>query len=379
MNILFVTHHDNFQGSSRSLMSLLDGLQEYDVVPFVVNPRESIFTEALQSIGIQYAILPVPWWISGKTMTFKEKIDHVNGIRKSVPNLQKVIRDWKIDLVYTNSSVTHVGLLAARRGRLPHIWHIREFGDLDFGLKFIYPKALSKAFMLRSNAVICHSKVVRNYYFKPGSKKVHQVYNGVALKEQFDERLALRQQSLQSHPFTFVMMSGITPNKGQEVAIRALAELCDRGVFARLLVGGSGKAQYLNHLTQLCCELNIEDQVTFTGFIEDPFPLYYQSDCVLICSEHEAFSRVGLEAMSTGLPLIGKNSGGNPEIIEHGTTGFLYDSFEELVTRMKDFVQDSEAARQMGLAGWQRARDLFNIEDYAAKVYKVIASVMART
>lgn len=375
---MFVTHHDNFQGSSRSLMSLLEGLQEFSVIPFVVNPRESLFTEALRAKGIQCVILPVPWWISRKNFPLKKKGQYAGVIRQSVPNIQKVIRDWKIDLVYTNSSVTPVGLMAARREKVPHIWHIREFGDLDFGLRFIYPKALCKAFMRRSDAVICHSKVVRNYHFKPGVKNVHQIYNGVALKGQFDERLALRQQSQQDRPFTFIMMSGITPKKGQEVAIRALAELRDKGVIARLAIGGSGKTDHLEYLSGLCSELGLEAQVEFTGFNKDPFPSYYGADCTLICSENEAFSRVGLEAMSTALPLIGRNSGGNPEIIVDGETGFLYNTFEELVEAMRKLAQNPELGRKMGLVGWQRARDLFNIEDYASNVYRVIQSVMEK-
>lgn len=378
MNILFVTHHDNFQGSSRSLMSLLEGLQEFDVVPFVVNPRESIFTDALRSKGIQYAILPVPWWISRKTLTCKKKIDHVSVIQQSVPNIQKVIKAWKIDLVYTNSSVTPIGLMAACREKVPHIWHIREFGDLDFGLRFIYPKALCKAFMRRSDAVICHSKVVRNYHFKPGVKNVHQIYNGVALKSHFDERLALRQQYQQDRPFTFIMMSGITPKKGQEVAIRALAELRDKGVVARLIIGGSGKTDYLEHLSKLCSELRIEKQVHFTGFNKDPLTNYYTADCALICSDNEAFSWVGLEAMSTALPLIGRNSGGNPEIIVDRETGFLYNTFEEFVEAMRTLAQNPEEGRKMGLAGWQRARELFNIENYSDNIHKVITLIIAK-
>ncbi len=45
---------------------------------------------------------------------------------------------------------------------------------------------------------------------------------------------------------------------------------------------------------------------------------------------------------------------------------------------MKNLVQVPRAARRMGLAGWQRARDLFNIEDYAANVYCVIQSLMKK-
>jgi len=342
----------------------------------VVNPSESKFTEALRSEGIQCSIQTLPWWVTNKTLSFREKVDRARGILRAVPDIQKLITDWKIDLVYTNSSVTPIGLLAAKRSGLPHIWHIREFGDLDFGLRFIFPKPLSKAFLLRSDAVICHSKAVRNYHFKPDVKNVYQIYNGVATKAQFDERLAARQQSHEARPFTFVMMSVITPKKGQEVAIRAMAKLRDNGVDTRLVIGGNGKADYLEHLSKLCRHLNLEAQVEFAGLIADPLPTYFAADCALICSENEAFSRVGLEAMSTGLPLIGKNSGGNPEIIEHVRTGFLYDSFDELVGFMKSLALDQPKAQQIGIAGWQRARELFNLEDYAENVIGVIQKIM---
>lgn len=39
-------------------------------------------------------------------------------------------------------------------------------------------------------------------------------------------------------------------------------------------------------------------------------------------------------------------------------------------------VQDQQKAQEMGIAGWQRARELFNVEDYAAKVFRVIQNVM---
>ncbi|NMC16412.1 MAG: glycosyltransferase family 4 protein, partial [Chloroflexi bacterium] len=98
----------------------------------------------------------------------------------------------------------------------------------------------------------------------------------------------------------------------------------------------------------------------------------------LVCSEYEAFSRVALEAMSTALPVIGRNSGGTPEIIVDGETGLLYNTFDELVEAMRRLAQDRSLSRKMGLAGWERARELFSIEKYASSVYQVIQSVMSK-
>jgi len=359
-------------------LDLILGLESYGIVPHFIVPAEGSLTEILTNQGKKYEVLGGERWISEKPVPIKEKINRIYSLLSFSKQISEFVRQWKINLLYTNTFVTPAGFIAARRSHIPHIWHIREFGDLDFGLHFIYSKAISKAFMRRSDTIICHSKVVRNYHFKPGEKHIHQIYNGVALKAQFDERLALRRQFKPDRPLTFVMMSGITPKKGQEVAIRALAELRDKDVLARLVIGGSGKTDYLEHLSKLCSELKIEEQVQFTGFNKDPFPNYYTADCALICSENEAFSRVGLEAMSTALPLIGRNSGGTPEVIVDGETGILYNTFDELVESMRKLAQNPEMSQKMGLAGWQRARELFNIEDYAANVYRVIQSVMEK-
>jgi len=378
MNILFLTHHDTFQGSSRSLLSLLEGLQAYDVQPLVVSPKESPFTNCLSDRGIKSFVLSLHWWRSRKRLSLGKKLSLLKQVVQSKKALQELIRGHKIDLVYTNSSVTPVGRLAAWREGIPHIWHIREFGELDFSLRFIFGKALSLAIIKSSSAVICHAKVVRDYYFKPGAKKVYQIYNGSATQAQFAQRLERRLAEPVHEVFTFAMLSSLTPKKGQADAIQALAGLRERGLKARLVLAGSGKPEYVDSLKHLVADLKLSDQVQFTGFVEDPFPLYYATDCALICSEYEALSRVGLEAMSTAMPLIGRNSGGTPEIIADGQTGLLYNSPGELLEGMCRMVQAPDWARQLGLAGAQRAKELFNIEDYAAGVYQVIQKVMQK-
>lgn len=379
MRILFLTHHDNFQGSSRSLLSLLMGLKAYDIVPVVINPRQSAFTKALAENGITCLINPIPWWVSEKKLNRKQKMRVLHELTDAIRYVRSMIRQHQIDLVYTNSSITPVGRLAAWCEGIPHIWHVREFFDLYFDWRYIFPDWISKIILNSSTAVICHAKAIQSHYFKPGDIRVYQIYNGSATQAQFAQRLERRLAEPVHEVFTFAMLSSLTAKKGQADAIKALAGLRERGLQARLVLAGSGKPDYVDTLKQLAADLGLSDQVQFTGFVEDPFPLYYAADCALICSEYEALSRVGLEAMSTAMPLIGRNSGGTPEIIVDGQTGLLYNNFDELVNAMAHLVQNPTLAREMGQAGWQRARELFNIEDYAAKVYHVIQKVMQKS
>lgn len=379
MNILFLTHHDTFQGSSRSLLSLLEGLHQYDIHPLVVTPKESLFTRSLADHSIKVEVLALPWWLSRKRLSLGKKVSLVKQVDQSAKTLQKLIWENQVNLVYTNSSVTPVGRLAAWREGIPHIWHIREFGELDFLLKFIFPKWISMGLIRSSQAIICNSQAVRLHHFKTWSNaKLHVIYNGVANQSQFEQLATRNHLRPQNDIFTFLIIGSISPKKGQETAIKALAELINKGLRVRLIIAGSGRDEYMDHCHSLAVNLAVSAHVEFTGFLPDPYEVYDKADCLLMCSEHEAFGRVTAEAMSACLPVIGRNSGGTPEVIVDGETGVLYNTFDELVEAMIKLLENPTLARSMGQAGAIRARHLFNIEDYAANVYSVIKSVMEK-
>lgn len=375
MNILFITHSDNFYGSSKSLLSLLKGLQAFDLNLFVVVSAESGFTKSLAEDNIPFLISPVDWWVTNKPPSFKKRVQAFSQLLKSVKILQKAIEDWHIDLVYTNSSVTPIGRLLAKQENLPHIWHIREFGDLDFSLYPLFPKFLSRMVIMSSDAIICNSLAVMKHHFKRITRKIHVIYNGSATLEQFDERYQKRRSQKSHGDFTFAMVSLISPKKGQEQAIKAIAALKEKGIDAKLVLAGHGKKEFVAHCRDLVQTLGITDRVEFTGFLEDPFCIYYSSDCILVCSVHEALSRVALEAMSFGVPVVGKNSGGNPEILKNNETGILYDGFDQLVEAMSRVAKDRNLAEELGRKGWQSAKEKFNIENYSKQVLSIIETI----
>jgi len=375
MHILFIAHYEGLYGSTRSLLSLLEGLQEYPVQPFVVVPREGGFTNALSIHHIPYKTVPVVYWMTAKKLSFRRKIRVAWDLYQSVKLIRQLVGEWGIDIIYTNTSVSPIGGLAAWLEGIPHIWHIREFGDLDFSYEHIFTRFLSYMLIKRSDAIVCHAKIVRDHHFEPGTKRVHLVYNGSATRNQFDAFRDRRNEIGKRNIYTFAIMSTISPKKGQEIAIRAISVVNEGGFPVRLIIAGGGNKTNVDQCRQLVDTLNISNLIDFAGFVDDPYELYFASDCLLVCSDHEALSRTALEAMSTCLPVIGKNSGGTPEIIEHEKTGILYNTFEELIAAMTKMAENPEWGRQLGLAGWQSAKERFNIEDYAANVYKVIQSV----
>ena len=93
-------------------------------------------------------------------------------------------------------------------------------------------------------------------------------------------------------------------------------------------------------------------------------------DMLVLASEAESCGRVILEAMASGKPVIGTDTGGTPEIVLNGVTGLLISPKDPSVMAkaMADLLKDQSLARRMGKAGRERVERLFNIEGNVARI-----------
>lgn len=378
MRVLFLTHNDGMYGACRSLLNLLDGLRDYDVSPHVVTLKKGVFTEELEARGIPYRILPVIWWVEKWPVSIRRMGRIMLNLSRSILAIDRVVRDWKIEAVCSNSSVYPAGRIVSFKNGIPHVWYLREFvgrGDS----RFVSTWALSLALIRSSAAVICNSSAVKNFYFRSGGgERVHVVYNGIASRARFDALAEQEPRAKRNEVYTFLMVGAIDDRKGHESAIEALSCLDKLGIHARMVVAGSGPESCVHQCKQLAEELGVTGSVDFVGYLADPYEVYLKSDCLLMCSVREPAGRVTVEAMSAGLPVIGRNSGGTPELVEHGRTGFLYDTQDELVARMRQLVEDPEQGRRLGAEGWRVAKERFSNEVCASSIYGILASTLRR-
>jgi N-acetyl-alpha-D-glucosaminyl L-malate synthase BshA len=70
-------------------------------------------------------------------------------------------------------------------------------------------------------------------------------------------------------------------------------------------------------------DLGVDDRVFFLGKIDAVAPLLAGADLFLLPSDKESFGLSALEALASGVPVIGTDLGGLPEVVRHGVTGFL--------------------------------------------------------
>jgi glycosyltransferase involved in cell wall biosynthesis len=139
---------------------------------------------------------------------------------------------------------------------------------------------------------------------------------------------ARHQLNLPEDPFLIGCIGRIDPGKGQEMLVRALVQLRNGGLSIELvIVGDQTKNEgdiYYNRVMQLIRDSGLTRYVHFRPFSNEVGTYMRSLDVFAMASLKETYGMVTLEAMATGVPVIGTNTGGTPEILEHGELGYLF-------------------------------------------------------
>ena len=139
----------------------------------------------------------------------------------------------------------------------------------------------------------------------------------------------------------------------------------------RLLIAGSGPME--TELRAAAANLGIAAQVWFAGARGDIPAIMRAMDVFVLPSMNEGISNTVLEAMASGLPVIACRVGGNPELVQDGLTGRLYDDAvpNALADAMRDYVSDTDQARRHGTAARTRVVTVFGIDTMVAGYRKL--------
>lgn len=116
--------------------------------------------------------------------------------------------------------------------------------------------------------------------------------------------------------------------------IQIFRGLLNEGVNARLMLVGDGPER--NILERQCREWGICSKVVFLGSLKSTIEVLTISDLFVLPSETESFGLAALEALASGVPVIASKTGGIPEVVEHGVSGFLSE-----VGDVKDMVKNA--------------------------------------
>lgn len=162
-------------------------------------------------------------------------------------------------------------------------------------------------------------------------------------------------------PLELVSVGRLTRDKGHATLIRALRELVEGGLEARLEIVGEGPDR--DALEALAERQGVGRRVTFAGGREhqDVVATLREKDLFVVASRAESFGLAVVEAMAVGLPVVATSVGGLPEVVVDGETGILVDPRDPtaLALALRKMAADPLSRRRMGARGAERVREKF--------------------
>ena len=369
---------NTFYGSIVSVFGqIIQHLDRSRVAPYVVFNSEAngdLNLRALEGATIRR-------WNFGQGL----RGSRVNNLRSAVHvpaslvALARYARREGIDIVQCSPTplAGTLGLSLARLSGARMLAHCQVIAR-DYGLpkgKAGPRQIFETAVLRRADHLVAISGFLANQIrdvtgISPG--KIDVVVNGVDL-DRFHPRVdgsAIRQAyRIAPDAPLVVQVARISRQKRQEDVVRAFAIARRSAPNLRCLLVGSEASplpsgpfpDYTSELRHICEQENLGDSLIMTPARADVPEVMAAADIVVMPSINEAWGLVVTEAMAAGKPVIGADSGGIPEQIVDGETGFVTParSSEALAEKMILLAQDAGLRARMGRASRRRAETHF--------------------
>jgi len=286
---------------------------------------------------------------------------------RAVVDLAKLIRDEKPDLIHAHTSKAGlVSRLAALLTRTPvlftaHTWSFREgTSAVQDKISVVVEKVLARL----GGRIILVSESNRNIALRNHvgtERQLSTVWNGIP-------DVPWQAKHGASSVPRIVMVARFVRQKDHETLIRALAEVRIPWVLSLL-----GDGPLLEPIKILAEQLGIRDPIDFAGACETVPQFLAECDLFVLSSKHEGLPISILEAMRAGLPVIATDTGGVPESVTGGVTGYLVEcqNVKELRARITDLLGDAELRARMGRAGRERFLRDFQLESMVSKTLDI--------
>jgi glycosyltransferase involved in cell wall biosynthesis len=314
--------------------------------------------EMSDGVRIHRAPFRLPYWVTR---------DNANAFRFLV------CRRNTYDILHAHLAFGHavMAVVAARilgKGSVIKIACSGEYGDMAVFSKF-YKFEYALKILHKADAIVAISRevereLVEDYGF-PG-EIIHRIPNGVDA-EYFNPGTSLRGAS---GCMTFIQIGRRHPQKGIDTALQAVRILIDRGYNGRFELHLYGEDYPEYDYRKMSIEAAPGAKVFFHPFVDDILQIYRQADALILPSRSEGLSNTLLEAMATGLPVIGTNVSGTPDVVYSERNGVLIppDDPDILAESMARFIDNPGWAATLGGAARQTVISEFSL-GFVAKAY----------
>lgn len=398
IRVCYFLHSGSVGGAPLSLLYLLQQMDRLRYEPIVVFLYDSPMRQRFQELGVQTHIAQGMTYFShttGEAQSLRNPrgwLQVVNFI-PSIWKSYRLVKSLRPDIVHANSSTLSPQVIGAKLAGAKVVWHIREhvlngFFGLRKGLLVWVARRYADALIT----------IMEDEGERLGAlHKTTLIYNFVDFSY-FDRKLRVEVPvGGRQRPKTVVMLGGLDRIKGTLELAQACLLVQEQLSDVQFIVAGYGgdgapkgplnprrwlslllgQGRYVDHVLKLSKPLHPKG-LELVGVVKDVPSLLAQADLLVFPSTEPHFARPIIEAGAMAMPVVASDLEGPRELVEQGVTGLLVTPRdpEALAQAIVSILSNSERARAMGEAGYQRAQHLFNAHTNAQATFALYERVL---
>jgi glycosyltransferase involved in cell wall biosynthesis len=363
-------------GSDRVALGTVEALVGRGFRVVATMPERGPLVGAVEAAGAE--VVPCPSPVLRKSVLRPAGLLRLLGttLRSVTPGL-RLLRSCRPDVVYVSTLTVPLWLVLARLTGSVSICHVHE---AESGVSRRVGRALTAPLLL-STSIVANSEFSRDvlasawWRLWARSRVVRNPVPGPTSVEPARQEL--------DGPVEILYVGRLSPRKGPQVAIAALAELRDRGVDARLRLLGSvfpGYEWFESELRATVAGLGLADRVRFLGFRPDIWDEVAAADVVVVPSvADEPFGNTAVEAVLGARPVVVSAAGGLGEAVARYGSALTVPPGDApaIADAVVKLVADWPAYRTAALADAQVAADRHAPARYGDRLVSLMQQALA--
>ncbi|CAN5409224.1 N/A [soil metagenome] len=335
-----------------------------DFTALVIAPSEDGIAAELRAMGVAVEIAPQGAW--------RKVTGRMTALFRQIPKSARIVKMFAPDLIHANELHSVPAASRAGKDRFPLTGHVRLS---------ITEKQIRTYDMAKCERIVVVSDAVRRLFAEsPLLERTRVVYNGVNVAKLKNEGPIPRElaawRALSPAPLIVGLFGLVSERKNQLIAAEAVTMARAKGADVRLLIAGDSFKDSVAYGEKLRVRLAAEDlrgAAVWLPFQSDVAPLYRAIDVNLLISSEEGFGRTIIEAGAMGKPSIGAETGGIPEIIRCGETGWLVPANDShsLAMQLIDAAMNRDRIAKLGAAAQKLVNEKFTIQAHVRNMVSV--------
>ena len=351
-------------GAERVILGLISSVTGYRhrVVLFDKADKSYLpFADALRDAGVAVIILEDGYGALARNARKIGALADANGL------LLLHAHGYKGTLTATQARRTFstAQVICTQHGFTNKSWKTRAFTKLE-----------TRLMMGRLvDHVICASSDIHDFYQRAGirTEKLQYVANSVAVPSPDTPQVPYHERDID-----LLYLGRLSPEKGPDLLIDALADLAAKGQRPHTVFAGNGPL--LDQTRQTATERGISGTTEFLGFVDAPHALIRRARWLVLPSRTEGLPMSALEAMSRGTPVLATRVGDLPKLLSGDQGGILVkpENSEALADALTSaYSANAEAWTQFSQAAYQTVAAQYSLDRYGREIADIYDKIFA--